>query len=132
MALGGAAAGLVGVNEVMGYKHGVLEGFSPGYGFTGIAVALLARNRPLRLLPVALLFGALTNGARELEFYSEKVTKELSLVLQALIIAMVASHHLGAVALTRFKVRRRTPTPVEHPPSGGTANAGVARGGDGA
>lgn len=131
MTIGGAMAGLVGVNEVMGYKHGVLEGFSPGYGFTGIAVALLARNRPLRILPVAFLFGALTNGARELEFFSEKVTKELSLVLQALIIAMVASHHLGAVALTRFRARRRTPTPVERPGEA-ELSADGAKGGEGA
>jgi simple sugar transport system permease protein len=130
MALGGAAAGLVGVNEVMGYKHSVLEGFSPGYGFTGIAVALLARNRPLRILPVALLFGALTNGARELEFFSEKVTKELSLVLQAVIIAMVASHPLGAMALTRLRARRQTRTLVAHAGIDGRASDGVTEGGD--
>ncbi len=92
--LSGGLAGLVGVNEVMGYQHKVVEGFSPGYGFTGIAVALLARNHPLGLIFSALLFGALQNSARELEFESEKVTKELSLVLQGMLIAFVASHYL--------------------------------------
>lgn len=91
MALGGALAGLVGVNEVMGYHHSLVEGFSPGYGFTGIAVALLAKNRPGRIVAAALLFGVMQNSARELEFLSEHVTKELSLVLQALVVAWVAA-----------------------------------------
>jgi len=90
MFLGGALAGLVGINEVMGYHHSLIEGFSPGYGFTGIAVALLARNNPLGILLTALLFGSLQNSARELEFLSERVSKELSLVLQGALIAIAA------------------------------------------
>ena len=92
--LSGALAGLVGVNEVMGNQHKLMEGFSPQYGFTGIAVALLARNHPIGILASALLFGALHNGSRELEFLSEKVTKELSLVIQAILIASVAGEAL--------------------------------------
>lgn len=101
--LSGAMAGMVGVNEIMGYQHKLVEGFSPGYGFTGIAVALLARNHPLGLIFSALLFGALQNSARELEFESEKVTKELSLVLQGTLIAFVASHYLIEKLLKRNK-----------------------------
>src|SRR6185503_12453306 len=44
MAVSGALAGLVGVNEVLGYRYRYYQGFSPQYGFTGIAVALLGRN----------------------------------------------------------------------------------------
>ena len=88
--IAGALAGCVGVNEVMGYQYKVTEGFSPGYGFTGIAVALLARNHPIGIIFSALLFGSLQNSARELEFLSEKVTKEVSLVLQAILIAFIA------------------------------------------
>ncbi len=91
MAFGGAMAGLVGVNEVMGYRHAMVEGFSPGYGFTGIAVALLARAHPIGILGTALLFGTLHNSARELEFLSDHVSKELSIVLQAVLIAVAAS-----------------------------------------
>lgn len=92
--LSGAIAGLVGVNEVMGNQHRVNEGFSPGYGFTGIAVALLARNNPIGILLSAFLFGALHNSARELEFLSERVNKELSLVLEGTLIAFIASDYL--------------------------------------
>lgn len=88
--ISGALAGLVGVNEVMGSEHKVIEGFSPGYGFTGIAVALLARNHPLGIIVSAILFGSLQNTARELEFLSENVSKEVSLVIQGVLIAFVA------------------------------------------
>jgi len=93
--ISGALAGLVGVNEVMGSEHKVIEGFSPGYGFTGIAVALLARNNPLGIVFSALLFGSLQNTARELEFLSENISKEVSLVIQAVLIAFVAYRFKG-------------------------------------
>ena len=50
MALSGAIAGFAGVWEVMGYRHRFLDNFSPGFGFTGIAVALLGRNHPYGIL----------------------------------------------------------------------------------
>lgn len=102
-AIAGGLAGLVGVNEVMGYQHKVTEGFSPGYGFTGIAVALLARNHPIGIIFSAILFGALQNSAREMEFLSEKVTKEMSLVLQAVLIAFIS----GKAILELIKRERR-------------------------
>jgi len=103
LAMGGGLAGLVGVNEVMGYQHKLLQSFSPGYGFTGIAVALLARNHPFGIILSALLFASLHNSARELEFLSDKVSKELSLILQGILIAFVASDFL----LEKFFQKRR-------------------------
>jgi len=91
LTLSGALSGLVGVNEVMGYHHKLIEGFSPQYGFTGIAVALIARNHPLGVILSALLFGAIHNGAREIEFLSERMTKELSVIMEAFIIIVIAS-----------------------------------------
>jgi general nucleoside transport system permease protein len=60
--LAGGMAGLVGTNFVLGYKHYYEDGFSGGIGFLGIAVALLARNRPLLVVPAALLFGFLSQA----------------------------------------------------------------------
>jgi general nucleoside transport system permease protein len=105
LTFGGALAGMVGVNEVMGYQHRVVEGFSPQYGFTGIAVALLARSHPLGVLVSALLFGILQNSARELEFSSERVTKELSTVIQGTLIAFVAAQALWQKILASGKVK---------------------------
>lgn len=90
LSLSGALSGLVGVNEVMGHEHRFIQGFSPGYGFTGIAVALLGRNHPAGVILSALLFGLLHNMSREIEFATSHVSKELALVLQAILVLAVA------------------------------------------
>ena len=50
MAISGGLAGMVGINEVLGYRHRYYDGFSDNYGFTGIAVALLGRNHPVGVI----------------------------------------------------------------------------------
>jgi simple sugar transport system permease protein len=94
MALGGGLAGLVGVGEVLGNAGNFRLGFSPDFGFIGIAVALLARNRPMGVLAAALLFGALHKGAGDLDMNTDHVTKEFSLILQALVIICVSADGL--------------------------------------
>jgi simple sugar transport system permease protein len=94
LAVAGGLAGLVGVAEVLGNAARFKVGFSPEYGFIGIAVALLGRNRPAGVLAAALLFGALHKGAADLDLETEHVTRELSLVLQALIILSVSAEGL--------------------------------------
>ena len=59
----GALAGLAGGIEVSGVSYALFQNLSPGYGFTGIAVALLARLHPLGVVATGLLFGALEAGA---------------------------------------------------------------------
>lgn len=90
MALAGALAGLVALNEVLGGVGKMRLGFSPDFGFIGIAVALLARNNPLGILFTAFLFGALHKGAADLDIETEYVTRDLSLVIQALVIICVS------------------------------------------
>jgi simple sugar transport system permease protein len=94
LSLAGALAGLVGIAEVLGNAGRFKVGFSPEYGFIGIAVALLARNHPFGILPAALLFGALHKGATALDLETEHVTRDLSLILQALILLSVCAEGL--------------------------------------
>ena len=94
LAMAGGLAGLVGVGEVLGNSGKFVMEFSPGYGFLGIAVALLGRNQPAGIVAAALLFGALHKGTSELDLETEHVTRELSLVLQALIILCVSADGL--------------------------------------
>lgn len=61
--LSGALAGLAGALEVCGVTGRLFQNLSPGYGFTAIAVALLARLHPLAVLPAALFFAALASGS---------------------------------------------------------------------
>jgi len=98
MAIGGACAGLVGVNFVQGYKYYFEDGFSGGVGFMGIAVALLGRNHPVGVVLAALLFGTLSQGGLVI---NALVPKEIVEILQAVIIlaVVVASREVRAVLL---------------------------------
>ena len=93
-ALAGGLAGLVGVGEVLGNAGMYRVGFSPEYGFLGIAVALLGRNHPAGIVAAALLFGALHKGTSDLDLETDHITREVSLVLQALIILSVSAEGL--------------------------------------
>jgi simple sugar transport system permease protein len=94
MAVSGGLAGMVAINEVLGYRYRYYQNFSPQYGFTGIAVALLGRNHPVGVLLAALFFGALTRGGLFVDIFTENVSKDLVLVLQALVILFVAAEAL--------------------------------------
>jgi ABC-type uncharacterized transport system permease subunit len=94
MVLAGGLAGLVGVVEIMGNSGRFRLDFSPGYGFTGIAVAFLARSEPLAIVPAALLFGALHKGTLDLDFEFSNMSRDLALVLQALIILSLSADGL--------------------------------------
>jgi simple sugar transport system permease protein len=94
LSLAGALAGLVGIGEVLGNAGRFKVDFSPGFGFMGIAVALLGRNSPAGVVLAALLFGALHKGTGALDLETEHVTRELSLVIQALIILSVSADGL--------------------------------------
>ena len=86
MCVSGAQAGLVGVNELMGVHHRIVLDFPAGYGFAGIAVALMGRNHPLGIVLAALLFGALQQGGTELAFEIPTITREMVVVIQGLVI----------------------------------------------
>jgi len=91
MAVSGALAGMVGINEVMGYRYRYYDGFSDGYGFTGIAVALLGRNHPIGVILAALLFAVLQHGGIYVDGFSEHITKDIVQILQGTIILFVAA-----------------------------------------
>lgn len=92
MALGGAIGGLAGAVEVLGVHHRYYDQFSPGYGFDGIAVALLGNNHPLGVMLAALVFGAMKNGAVYMQSVtSPAVPREITLVVQAVVIFFLAA-----------------------------------------
>jgi simple sugar transport system permease protein len=94
MAVAGGMAGLVGVGEVLGSAGRFKMGFSPDYGFIGIAVALLGRGNPLGVVASAFLFGALHKGTADLDLDTDRITRDLSLILQALVILCVSADGL--------------------------------------
>ena len=90
MTISGALAGLVAVNEVLGYRHLYYDGFSAELGFLGIAVALLGRNHPLGVFIAALFFAILMRGEIFVDAFTRYVSKDIGLVLQAIAILFVA------------------------------------------
>ncbi len=85
MLLSGAIAGLAGVADVMGYNYRYVYSFSSGWGFTGIAVALLGKNHPFGVFAAALLFGLLDKVALDIEFLLG-IPRGLFLIGQGLLI----------------------------------------------
>jgi simple sugar transport system permease protein len=101
----GAVAGLAGGVEVGGVSYALFQNLSPGYGFSGIAVALLGRLDPLGVLAAGILFGALEAGAGAMQ-REAGVPAVLVYVVEAVVIV--------AVLLGEAAVRRRSagvPTP---------------------
>lgn len=88
-ALSGGIAALAGVSEISGKYYRFVENFSTGYGFTGIAVSVLARDNPFGIILTALLFGMLDAGALTMTMETS-VSPNLIKVVQSLIILFVA------------------------------------------
>ncbi len=90
LCLSGALAGLAGAVEVMGVHYRLFDQFSSGFGFTGIAVALLAKNNPIGVLASAVLFGALSAGAGTMQLEAGVSQKVIS-IIQGTIIFLVGA-----------------------------------------
>jgi simple sugar transport system permease protein len=90
MTISGALAGMVAINEVLGYRHNYYDGFSAEYGFLGIAVALLGRNHPLGVFLAAIFFAVLLRGEIFVDAFTRYVSKDIGMILQAIAILFVA------------------------------------------
>jgi simple sugar transport system permease protein len=108
MTISGALAGMVGINEVLGYRHRYYDGFSDNYGFTGIAVALLGRNHPVGVLISAFLFAILQRGGIPVDAFTQHVTKDIVQILQGTIILFVAAEALFSDLFQRFGILKRS------------------------
>lgn len=86
MTLSGALAGMVAVNQVFGVQYRLVLDYVADAGFVGIAVALMGRNHPVGIAFAALLFGALYQGGNELQYVIPGLSKEMVVVIQALVI----------------------------------------------
>ena len=100
-AISGALAGLAGVSEVGGLHYQVMADISPGFGYSGIVIAMLARLNPFGVGPAALFFAAVMTGAEAMS-RATGVPVFLADVLQGL--ALIAM--LVALLFTGYRIRR--------------------------
>ncbi len=108
MALSGAIAGLAGMGEVSGVIGRIQQGISPGYGYSAIIIAWLARLHPWGTVAVALLFAALINGGFALQ--TSGVPAAIASMLQALVLLSVLVSDFFVTH--RLAVWRGRPAPV--------------------
>ena len=112
-AISGALAGLAGMSEVNGAVHRLQDRISPGYGFTAVIVAYLAKFRPGRVIVAAILFGALILAGREIQPSGVPAMIQ-GIILFTLIVADVLVRY-------RIRIERRVPATAAAPPRAGSA-----------
>lgn len=116
----GAIAGLAGAVEVTGVTYALYENISPGYGYTAIAVALLANLNPLAVIASGVFFGALEAGAAAMQRDAGVPSAVVSVAEATIILAILA---LGAARSGWLARGRRWPT-RRRPPAAELAASG--------
>jgi general nucleoside transport system permease protein len=121
LAIAGGFAGLAGAIDVLGFKYAVdTSDFASGIAFTGIAVALLGRNKPVGIFFAALLFAGLQTGtsSRHLDpqVFEPSLATDLSTMIQALVIFFVGADLL-IVYIWRLRRHLRLRPPAQEEPA---------------
>jgi simple sugar transport system permease protein len=104
MALAGGVAGLAGGNQLLSVSPSLTPGYSSGFGFDGIALALLGNSNPWGVVAASILFGALRAGSRSMQA-ATATPVDIVVVIQALVIVFIAAPSLVR-GIYRIKVRR--------------------------
>ena len=108
MAVSGALAGLVGMNEIAGVHGKLLLEFVSGAGFTGIAVALMGRNHPVGIVLASVLFGALFQGGAEVAFEVRGFSRDMVVMLQGFIVLFSGAMVYVIAPLVAWALPRRS------------------------
>ena len=130
LVIGGGFAGLGGAVEILGVQHRLFEHFSVGYGFEGIAAALLANGNPLAMLFTSFLFGGLRNGGNAIQMFTD-VSSTLVSIVQSVVIIMVIARvfmHMPGIGKKR---NRQGPSDDGHHSEGSNAAAPPGEAGQG-
>jgi len=113
MAISGGIAGIAGGIELLGVTHRLFERFAAGYGYAGIAVALLGQLDPIANIAAAMFFAALTTGSGELQ-RSADVSANIATFGEAVVILTL----IASGGATRVLARRRRPGTAAAPRGG--------------
>jgi simple sugar transport system permease protein len=109
--LSGGLAGLAGAGELAGIQFHLMEALSPGYGYSGIVVAMLGGLHPLGVVLAAFFFGIINNGAQTMSRMTGVPTYLVEVMQGATLLTMLA-----ALLFNDYRLRWRTPTSLSPPP----------------
>jgi general nucleoside transport system permease protein len=108
--MSGALAGGLAVNVILGEEHRLILEYTAGFGFVGIAVALMGRAHPVGIVLAAILFGILYQGGAELAFDKPLITRDMIVVIQGLVVLFAgALEHMFRRPLGLFLARFQAP-----------------------
>jgi ABC-type uncharacterized transport system permease subunit len=111
--LSGALAGGLAVNVILGEEHRLILEYTAGFGFVGIAVALMGRAHPVGIILAAILFGMLYQGGAELAFEKPKISRDMIVVIQGLVVLFAgALEHMFRRPVATLLARRTTQPPI--------------------
>jgi general nucleoside transport system permease protein len=111
--LSGAIAGGMAVNVILGEEHRLILEYTAGFGFVGIAVALMGRAHPVGIILAAVLFGILYQGGAELAFDKPKISRDMIVVIQGLVVLFAgALEHMFRRPVATLLARRTAQPPI--------------------
>ena len=111
--LSGALAGGVAANIILGDQHRLILEFVGGFGFVGIAVALMGRAHPVGIILAAILFGVLYQGGQALSIDMPKISRDMIVVIQGLVVLFAgALEHMFRRPVATLLARRTTQPPI--------------------
>ncbi len=111
--LSGALAGGMAVNVILGEEHRLILEYTAGFGFVGIAVALMGRAHPVGIVLAAILFGMLYQGGAELAFDKPKISRDMIVVIQGLVVLFAgALEHMFRRPVAALLARRTSNPPI--------------------
>ena len=103
MAIAGALSGGLALNELAGAQNRLILEFTGGYGFVGIAVALTGRNSPGGIVLAGILFGALYQGGAELAFERPRITRDVIILVQGVVVLAIGCLGARLALKSRFR-----------------------------
>ncbi len=104
MAISGGIAALAGITEVLGKYGRFIDGFSPSYGFTGIAIAVLGKGNPIGTILTAILFGAMDAGSMRMNRVAG-ISGSMVNVIQGLVILFIATPQIFRLIMARRRAK---------------------------
>jgi general nucleoside transport system permease protein len=111
--ISGALAGGMASNMVLGEEHRLILEYTSGFGFVGIAVALMGRAHPVGIILASILFGMLYQGGAELAFDMPKISRDMIVVIQGLVVLFAgALEHMFRRPVATLLARRTTQPPI--------------------